>query len=156
MSTYLALSLSLFLSLSLSRERVESRERERALYEPRVRYYRAGRSKFLAINWYILFNSIRPIIIVRSVWCMRACQQTPSRPVNFPARFASRDPGPLEVLPLSLSLRTVVVVALFHSDGRDAAAQDFEWGGVTELDDGHSLGRAAFLQQVSVVVSRNR
>ena len=29
-------------------------------------------------------------------------------------------------------------------------------GGVTELDDGHSLGRAAFLQQVSVVVSRNR
>ena len=27
---------------------------------------------------------------------------------------------------------------------------------MTELDDGHSLGRAAFLQQVSVVVSRNR
>ena len=29
-------------------------------------------------------------------------------------------------------------------------------GEVTELDNGHSLGRAAFLQQVSVVVSRSR
>ena len=60
----LSLSLRKVVALSLSLES-RGRERERALYKTRVRYYRAGRSKFLAINWYILLNSIRPIIIAK-------------------------------------------------------------------------------------------
>ena len=34
-------------------------------YETRVRTYQAGRSKILAINCYILFDSNRPIIIAK-------------------------------------------------------------------------------------------